>query len=51
MGGFSMLLRGSSRDTHDVDVAVGCDMGQLIQAIAGEPRSVSLFSFFINLVE
>ncbi|WEW55166.1 hypothetical protein PRK78_000595 [Emydomyces testavorans] len=38
MGGFSLGLRGSQRQTHDVDIATGCNMGQLIQAIAGQQR-------------
>lgn len=39
MGGFSLGLRGSRRQTHDVDIAAGCTMRQLQQAIAGQPRS------------
>jgi hypothetical protein len=40
MGGFSLALRGHQRQTQDVDIAIGCNMGQLIQAIAGQQRSV-----------
>ncbi|PVH73494.1 hypothetical protein DL98DRAFT_607255 [Cadophora sp. DSE1049] len=39
MGGFSMYLRGSTRVTHDIDVAVGCDMQTLLQALSPEKRS------------
>ncbi|KAL4903629.1 hypothetical protein BDW74DRAFT_179623 [Aspergillus multicolor] len=33
MSGFSLRLRGSTRTTHDVDVAVGCSMGRLLEVI------------------
>lgn len=36
MGGFSMYLRGSTRVTHDIDVAIGCDMQTLLQALNWE---------------
>ncbi|KAK0118402.1 hypothetical protein ONS95_012691 [Cadophora gregata] len=40
MGGFSMYLRGSTRVTHDIDVAVGCDMQTLLQALSTDKRVV-----------
>lgn len=36
MGGFSMNIRGSPRETHDVDVAVGSDMNQLIAVVSAQ---------------
>ena len=38
MGGFSMHLRGSMRVTHDIDVAVGCEMQTLLQALIPDKR-------------
>lgn len=38
MGGFSLRLRGSDRATHDVDIAVGCDMNRLLQLIRPQTR-------------
>ncbi|KAI1916867.1 hypothetical protein LOZ53_003154 [Ophidiomyces ophidiicola] len=38
MGGFSLSLRGSRRDTFDVDIAAGCNMLQLIQAVSNNER-------------
>jgi hypothetical protein len=38
MGGFALKLRGSPRTTHDVDLTVGCSMGQLIQLLTSQPR-------------
>jgi hypothetical protein len=38
MGGFSMTLRGSTRDTVDVDVAIGCSMDQLLTVLKDQPR-------------
>ncbi|KAF2828479.1 hypothetical protein CC86DRAFT_241231, partial [Ophiobolus disseminans] len=38
MGGFALKLRGSTRDTHDVDVAVGCTMQRLIEVLSGQSR-------------
>lgn len=38
MGGYALILRGSSRDTHDIDVAVGCTMQRLLQVISAQPR-------------
>ncbi|RMD41617.1 hypothetical protein DV735_g3529, partial [Chaetothyriales sp. CBS 134920] len=37
MGGFSVNVRGSQRETHDVDVAVGCDMHKLLMAVSTQP--------------
>lgn len=34
MGGFSMNIRGSIRETYDVDVAVGCDMNKLLAVVS-----------------
>jgi len=42
MGGFSLKMRGSQRNTYDVDVAIGCEMVQLIEALKTQPRSVKL---------
>ncbi|KAK2797857.1 hypothetical protein FQN50_009062 [Emmonsiellopsis sp. PD_5] len=36
MGGFSLLLRGSPRETQDVDIAVGCTMLQLLQVLSDQ---------------
>lgn len=33
MGGLSLRLRGSTRGTQDVDIAVGCDMNGLLEVI------------------
>ncbi|USP72977.1 hypothetical protein yc1106_00251 [Curvularia clavata] len=38
MGGFALKLRGSTRDTHDVDVTVECTMLRLIEVLSGQPR-------------
>lgn len=38
MGGFSLNMRGSQRNTYDVDVAIGCEMVQLIEALKTQPR-------------
>ncbi|WEW60957.1 hypothetical protein PRK78_006445 [Emydomyces testavorans] len=38
MGGFSLWLRGSRRDTHDVDIAVGCNMLQLREVLSAQQR-------------
>jgi hypothetical protein len=40
MGGFALKLRGSTRDTYDVDVAVGCTMQRLIEVLSAQPRCV-----------
>jgi hypothetical protein len=37
MGGFSLKLRGSPRNTFDVDVAVGYNMVQLIEILTPQP--------------
>jgi len=42
MGGFSLQLRGSPRNTFDVDIAVGCDMGQLIAVLSSQDRYIDL---------
>jgi hypothetical protein len=44
MGGYSLALRGSPRGTHDVDLTVGCDMGQLVQIIKAQNRYVQYLS-------
>ena len=33
MGGLSLRLRGSTRGTQDVDIAVGCNMNRLLEVI------------------
>lgn len=38
MGGFCMMLRGSTRTTSDVDVAVDTTMKSLWEIISSEPR-------------
>lgn len=38
MGGFAIQIRGSPRETYDVDIAVGCNMGRLLEVISGQPR-------------
>lgn len=38
VGGGSLRLRGSSRGTHDVDIAVGCDMNRLLEVIRPQTR-------------
>ena len=38
MGGFPIVLRGSRRRTHDVDIAIGSSMGAVRQALQGEQR-------------
>jgi hypothetical protein len=38
MGGYSVIIRGSSRRTHDVDIAIGSNMGALRQALVGGQR-------------
>jgi hypothetical protein len=38
MGGFSLRIRGSNRDTFDVDLAVGANMLELRTALAADPR-------------
>lgn len=38
MGGFSLKVRGSARDTGDVDIAVGCNMHLLKEVLASEPQ-------------
>ena len=38
MGGFSMKLRGSRRTTHDVDIAVGCNMLRLKSVMTRQKR-------------
>ena len=38
MGGFALKLRGSIRDTQDVDVAVGCTMQRLIEVLSAQSR-------------
>ncbi|KAH7314338.1 hypothetical protein BKA65DRAFT_121040 [Rhexocercosporidium sp. MPI-PUGE-AT-0058] len=38
MGGFSLNLRGSGRDTHDIDLAIGCDMQRLISILKPQDR-------------
>ena len=38
MGGFSVVLRGSIRRTHDIDIAVASSMGAVRQALQGEDR-------------
>lgn len=51
MGGFSLKLRGCQRATQDVDIATECNMGQLIQAIAGRKRSVVVRSIEHQLAD
>jgi hypothetical protein len=36
MGGFSLRIRGSPRQTYDVDLACGCNMAQLMSALKGK---------------
>ncbi len=38
MGGYSIILRGSPRSTHDVDIAIGATMAAVRQALVGEQR-------------
>ncbi|KAK6849218.1 hypothetical protein PG995_013051 [Apiospora arundinis] len=38
MGGLAMILRGSRRETHDVDIVAACDMLTLRQACIGQSR-------------
>ncbi|KAK8001556.1 hypothetical protein PG991_013778 [Apiospora marii] len=38
IGGMARTLRGSRRETHDVDIAVACDMDTLRKAFNGEQR-------------
>lgn len=38
MGGFALKLRGSIRDTQDVDVAVGCTMQRAIDVLSVQVR-------------
>lgn len=38
MGGYSVILRGSPRSTHDVDIAIGATMAAVRQALVGEQR-------------
>ncbi|KAF2490757.1 hypothetical protein BU16DRAFT_565687 [Lophium mytilinum] len=38
MGGFALKLRGSTRDTRDVDIALGCTMQRLIEVLSAQPR-------------
>lgn len=36
MGGFSMNIRGSQRSTYDIDVAIGCEMSQLLAVVSAQ---------------
>ncbi|KAK8032170.1 hypothetical protein PG990_001904 [Apiospora arundinis] len=38
MGGLALILRGSRRETHDVDIVAACDMLTLRQACIGQSR-------------
>ena len=38
MGGFSMRLRGSSRETTDIDIAVNIKMKRLWEILTPQPR-------------
>ena len=38
MGGFALRLRGSDRETRDVDIAVGCTMLRLIEVLSAHTR-------------
>ncbi|KAK4208564.1 hypothetical protein QBC37DRAFT_405166 [Rhypophila decipiens] len=38
MGGLALNFRGSTRDTHDVDITAACDMRTLRQACLSHPR-------------
>ena len=38
MGRFSMMLRGSTRRTFDIDIATGCNMQLLIQVLSAQPE-------------
>lgn len=38
MGGLALKLRGSTRDTQDVDVAVECTMQRLIEVLSTQSR-------------
>ncbi|KAI9710294.1 MAG: hypothetical protein M1820_002788 [Bogoriella megaspora] len=38
MGGFSLMLRGNKRETHDVDVAIGCTMQRLKEVLSPQAR-------------
>lgn len=40
MGGLALNIRGSRRDTHDVDIAADCDMLTVRQTCINEPRLV-----------
>ncbi|KAE9363251.1 hypothetical protein N431DRAFT_450043 [Stipitochalara longipes BDJ] len=46
MGGFALKLRGNTRNTYDVDLAVGCDMSQLIAVLASQNRLLSVLRPF-----
>ncbi|KAI9836120.1 MAG: hypothetical protein M1819_001736 [Sarea resinae] len=56
MGGFALNLRGSTRETHDVDIAVGCNMLTLLQTLTPLDRVLrpagpvsGVMRIFINL--
>ena len=38
MGGYSVVIRGSPRRTHDVDIAISSSMNGVRQALIGEQR-------------
>ena len=40
MGGLSLRLRGSTQGTHDVDIAVGCNINGLLEVIHPLERQV-----------
>jgi hypothetical protein len=40
MGGLALNLRGSDRDTNDVDISTSCDMATLRDICKGQPRYV-----------
>ena len=40
MGGLSLRLHGSTRGTQDVDIAIGCNMNGLLEAIHPLERQV-----------
>ena len=45
MGGYSLILRGSPRGTHDIDLTVGCAMDQLIQVVKAQNRYAQYLSW------
>jgi hypothetical protein len=40
MGGYSLALRGSLRETYDIDLTIGCDMDKLVQIIKAQNGDV-----------